>query len=161
VWHECLHLNSDCDSIAPSITYLINLSILEGVFPSNLKIAKISPLFKSGDKSLPGNYRPIVSQKFSFEQSALAELLPIFEKKLYQFIDYIFKITTSFVFKFHRCHFHKSGDWVNFRYWRNKCKTLIEKSKLEYFQKIVEENKEPKEIWKLLIFILSVKDPCH
>lgn len=45
--------------IAPSITYLINLSILEGIFPSNLKIAKISPLFKSGDKSLPGNNRPI------------------------------------------------------------------------------------------------------
>jgi hypothetical protein len=48
-----------------------------------------------------------------------------------------------------RNNFHKSGDWVTFRYWRNKCKTLIEKSKLEYFQKIVEENKEPKEIWKL------------
>ena len=48
-----------------------------------------------------------------------------------------------------RNHFHKSGDWVNFRYWRNKCKTLIENSKLNYFQKIVEENKEPKEIWKL------------
>jgi hypothetical protein len=31
----------------------------------------------------------------------------------------------------------------------NKCKTLIEKSKLFYFHKIVEENKEPKEIWKL------------
>ena len=31
-----------------------------------------------------------------------------------------------------RNHFHKSGDWVNFRYWRNKCKTLIEKSKLNY-----------------------------
>ena len=48
-----------------------------------------------------------------------------------------------------RIHFHKSGDWVNFRYWRNKCKTIIEKSKLNNFQKIVEENKEPKEIWKL------------
>jgi hypothetical protein len=48
-----------------------------------------------------------------------------------------------------RNHFHKSGDWVNFRYWRNKCKTLIEKSKLNYFHKIMEENKEPKEIRKL------------
>jgi hypothetical protein len=48
-----------------------------------------------------------------------------------------------------RIHFHKSGDWVNFRYWRNKCKTIIEKSKLNNFQIIVEENKEPKEIWKL------------
>jgi hypothetical protein len=39
--------------IAPSITYLINLSLLERVFPSNLKNAKISPLLKSGDKSKP------------------------------------------------------------------------------------------------------------
>jgi hypothetical protein len=37
----------------------------------NLKIAKISPLFKSGDKSLPGNYRPI---------SVLPILSKIFEK---------------------------------------------------------------------------------
>jgi hypothetical protein len=33
---------------------------------------------------------------------------------------------------------------------RNKCKILIEKSKLNYFQKVVEDNKEQKEIWKLL-----------
>ena len=52
-------LRLSAEYIAPSITCLINLSILEGVFPSNLKIAKISPLFKSGDKSLPGNYRSI------------------------------------------------------------------------------------------------------
>jgi hypothetical protein len=66
VWHECLHLNPDCDSRSN-----LYFSILEGVFHSNLKIAKISPLFKSGDKSLPGNYRPI---------SVLPNLSKIFEK---------------------------------------------------------------------------------
>jgi hypothetical protein len=46
--------------------------------------------------------------------------------------------------------FHKTGNWINIRYWRNKCKILIEKSKLNYFQKVVEDDNEPKEIWKLL-----------
>jgi hypothetical protein len=38
---------------------LIHLSIVQGVVPSSLKIAKITPIFKSGGMSLPGNYRPI------------------------------------------------------------------------------------------------------
>ena len=64
-------LKLSSDIIAPSITYLINLSIIQGEFPSNLKIAKITPLFKSGDHSLPGNYRPI---------SVLPTISKIFEK---------------------------------------------------------------------------------
>ncbi len=64
-------LKSSSDIIASSITYLINLSIIQGEFPSNLKIAKITPLFKCGDKSIPGNYRPI---------SVLPTLSKIFEK---------------------------------------------------------------------------------
>ena len=52
-------LKLSAEFIAPCITYLINLSILQGVFPSSLKIAKITPLFESGGMSLPGNYRPI------------------------------------------------------------------------------------------------------
>ncbi|CAG2251550.1 unnamed protein product [Mytilus edulis] len=35
------------EALAPSITYLINLSILEGVFPENLKLAKVTPIFKN------------------------------------------------------------------------------------------------------------------
>ena len=34
---------------------LINL----GIFPENMKIAKVTPIFKSGKKELPTNYRPI------------------------------------------------------------------------------------------------------
>jgi hypothetical protein len=45
--------------IAPCITYLINLSIVQGVFPSSLKMTKITPFFKSEGMSLSGNYRPI------------------------------------------------------------------------------------------------------
>ena len=45
--------------IYKNLTDLFNLSITSGVFPSDWKIAKVSPLFKSGDLSNTNNYRPI------------------------------------------------------------------------------------------------------
>ena len=47
------------DSLSPSIAMLVNKSIATGEFPSQLKIAKVLPIFKGGDKSDPSNYRPI------------------------------------------------------------------------------------------------------
>ena len=41
------------------LTHIINNSIKEGVFPSELKLARIVPLLKSGDSSQITNYRPI------------------------------------------------------------------------------------------------------
>ena len=51
------------------LTHLINKSISDGVFPNSLKLAKVIPIFKSGDKSIISNYRPI-------------SILPFFKKKL-------------------------------------------------------------------------------
>ena len=45
--------------IAPSIAYLINLSLKSGNFPTQWKSAKSIPIHKSGDKDTPSNYRPI------------------------------------------------------------------------------------------------------
>ena len=45
--------------ITPSITYLMNLSLISGQFPKQWKIAKIIPIHKSGDKDTPSNFRPI------------------------------------------------------------------------------------------------------
>ena len=59
------------DSLSPSIARLINKSIETGVFPSQLKIAKVYPVFKGGEKSDPSNYRPI---------SILPTVSNIFEK---------------------------------------------------------------------------------
>ena len=42
-----------------SLTDIFNLSIASNVFPSDWKVAKISPVFKSGNKSEANNYRPI------------------------------------------------------------------------------------------------------
>ena len=55
------------------VAYLINLSIKTSIFPDQLKEAKITPIYKKGDKSDPCNYRPI---------SILPTLAKIFEKHL-------------------------------------------------------------------------------
>ena len=60
--------------LAPLLSNVINESICEGVFPNNLKIAKVVPIFKSGNSEIPTNYRPI---------SVLTYLSKIFEKVLY------------------------------------------------------------------------------
>ena len=48
---------SDC--IVPVLTYLFNLSFSTGIVPDLLKVAKVVPIYKKGEKHLPGNYRPI------------------------------------------------------------------------------------------------------
>jgi len=46
-------------SLIEPLYYIIYKSFETGQIPEQLKIAKIVPIFKSGDKSLPDNYRPI------------------------------------------------------------------------------------------------------
>ena len=46
-------------SISSPLTHIINLSIIHGIVPDELKIARVVPIFKSGDKALFSNYRPI------------------------------------------------------------------------------------------------------
>ena len=41
------------------ISTLINKSLDAGIFPDGLKLARVSPIFKAGDRTDPGNYRPI------------------------------------------------------------------------------------------------------
>ena len=46
-------------SLATPITALINKSFSCNKFPDRLKVGKLQPLFKKGDKTVPQNYRPI------------------------------------------------------------------------------------------------------
>ena len=41
------------------LTHLINLSIVQGDFPTELKLAKVLPIYKSEEEHFTQNYRPI------------------------------------------------------------------------------------------------------
>ena len=45
--------------IVNPITHIINLSLQTGIFPNELKCAKVIPIHKSGDPCILNNYRPI------------------------------------------------------------------------------------------------------
>ena len=60
--------------IAPSICKLINLCLDQGVFPSQWKQAKVSPIHKGGQIDDPGNFRPV---------SILCTLSKIFERHIH------------------------------------------------------------------------------
>lgn len=64
--------------ILPKLTMNINFCMQNGLFPDSLKVAKVSPIYKSGKKTDPGNYRPI---------SVLPIISKIFEKILYKRLD--------------------------------------------------------------------------
>ena len=49
------------DNYVMPLTYIINMSLMEGIFPSELKLAKVVPIFKSGESDKVTNYRPIIS----------------------------------------------------------------------------------------------------
>ena len=51
VLKKCFH------SLCEPLKYLFNLSIEKGIFPDDLKIAKVTPIYKADDKSDLSNYR--------------------------------------------------------------------------------------------------------
>ena len=60
--------------IACPLTHVINLSLIQGVVPEDLKSARVVPLFKKNDKTEVGNYRPV---------SILTILSKVFERVVY------------------------------------------------------------------------------
>ena len=45
--------------ISSPLTYVINLSLIEGIFPDEMKIANAIPLFECDDQENFNNYRPV------------------------------------------------------------------------------------------------------
>ena len=80
----CLKISSRF--LLKPLTHICNLSISQGIFPEQLKIANVIPLYKSDDSMSFNNYRPV---------SVLCVLSKIFEKIMYNrvaaFLE-IFKI---------------------------------------------------------------------
>ena len=64
-------------SFIKPLTYIVNKSFKSGIFPDPLKLAKIVPIFKSGDKKIISNYRPI---------SVLTFFSKIFEKAISKYL---------------------------------------------------------------------------
>ena len=62
------------------LTLLVNQCLHTGIYPSQLKLSRVKPLFKSGDQSRFSNYRPI---------SLLTFLSTYFERVIFdQLLDY-------------------------------------------------------------------------
>lgn len=75
-------LKSVLNCVADPLLYMFNLSFTSGCVPQSLKVAKVIPLFKKGDKSSPSNYRPI--SLLSIFDKLLEKLM---HKRLYIFLS--------------------------------------------------------------------------
>ena len=63
------------DVVAPSLTAIFTASINTGIFPQEWKESRVSPVYKSGARNDPSNYRPI---------SVIPVIAKIFEKIVYE-----------------------------------------------------------------------------
>ena len=66
-------LKSSKNIISQSLADIFNASLKSSIFPDDLKIAKVAPIFKEGDRDNMTNYRPI---------SVLCTVTRVFERLL-------------------------------------------------------------------------------
>ncbi len=71
-------IKSIIEHVVKPFTHICNQSFLTGIFPSNMKTAKVIPIFKNGDRHCFSNYRPI---------SLLSQFSKILEKIFVRRID--------------------------------------------------------------------------
>ena len=74
--------------VAETLAGRVNRSFRRGVFPDNLKIAKVAPIYKSGNAQEVSNYRPI-------------SVLPVFSKIIercmsHTLMNFLLKFKTYF-----------------------------------------------------------------
>ena len=67
------HIKSAKNVFIKPLTLIVNQCLRTGIYPSQLKLSRVKPLFKSGDRSQFNNYRPI---------SLLPSLSKIFESAI-------------------------------------------------------------------------------
>ena len=80
------------DIVTETLVHIINLSFSQGIFPKELKKAKVFPIFKAGDSKQMNNYRPI---------SVLTVFSKIFEKLMYtRLFNYLNKHDAIYKYQF-------------------------------------------------------------
>lgn len=68
--------------LSEQLTFIFNQCLIWGYFPQQLKISRVVPIFKKGDRTHPGNYRPVsIVPIFSkiFESLILNQISSFFE----------------------------------------------------------------------------------
>ena len=100
----CGWLKQAAPCLAPSLAYLINQSLSEGRLPPVLKVAHITPLFKSGDRAVAKNYRPV---------SLLPQISKVLEKVVQQQLTSYLERTQQYpAAQFAYRHSHSTEDAV-------------------------------------------------
>lgn len=93
--HDCIHVSlikENKELFSEPLEILYNLSLTTGQVPDKLKIAKVIPLFKGGDKSVISNYRPI---------SILSVFNKILEKLVYNRVyNFLHKCNSLYNYQF-------------------------------------------------------------
>ena len=92
-------LLKDCiDHISSPLLYLCNLSFEQGIFPDQLKMARVVPVFKKGSKLIVSNYRPIsITNPFG---KVLEKMM---HSRMMSYLDK-FKILYDYQFGFRKNH---------------------------------------------------------
>ena len=76
----------------PGYLHILNLSLKQGVFPSELQIARVIPIYKGRDNMQINNYRPV---------SVLAFISKIFERIMYnRIIEFVNKHNILYKYQF-------------------------------------------------------------
>ena len=82
------HLTESVDIYLPFLTDIINQSLKNGIFPDELKLAEVIPLFKNADPFDKINYRPV---------SLLSHISKVFEIIIFNQINEYIKYIESFL----------------------------------------------------------------
>ena len=80
--------------ISSPLTYVINLSFIEGIFHDEMKIANVIPLFKCDDQEMFNNYRPVSLSKV-FEKVMYGRLIKCLDA--YSILFHINLVLGSFI----------------------------------------------------------------
>ena len=89
---SAVYLKMSLPSIANPLVYICNMSLSEGVFPTQLKIANVVPLYKCDDPMMFNHYRPV---------SLLCTLSKVFEKIMYnRLIKFLDKFSILYEYQF-------------------------------------------------------------